>query len=454
MMEKSLLKFTLLFFLSWIFLFSVSAQSRFPENKIYQDLLNQAKEEDKPMFLVIHNNGDQFLPFKTPISQTSIDLIHKKFITGEVELKRDDINHPLNKTFSLSSPIYLFTDKDGYPILRHNFPIKDDRALMQLIDSAHTIAQGETLGKLIAQYRKGIRNRLLLTKLLTQYQGLDLYTDQQVLSDYFAQLTIQELNNFETVIFLLGSGPIYNSKNYLLTHTNDKMVDSLYATLPAPQRKKINNRIIQQTFREALNKKDISLAQNIGYFAYNTWESNYLRGESSRRFHPLEYTRLMRDSINYISMAKNYYDNSFYQIDPDSMARIDFVTSRHIKGSPLKTVLDSAEQAIFNQGADKRRQYYKDEQARNLNYGSEQILNFGKKNIQALFDAIRWQQKAIAQHPGNGRYHHTLAQLLYHVGFYAQAEFEQQQAIHHHKSNKELYRQMQAVLKQMQSRTL
>lgn len=447
-------KSAFLFFLSWIFIFPVNAQSKFPEDKNYKDLLNEAKQGGKPMFLVIHNNRDQFLPFKNQISQKMIDELQTQFVTGTVQLKREDFNHPLNKIFTLSSPIYLFTDKDGIPILRHNFPIKDEQTLVRLIDSVHTLAKGETLGKLIEQYRKGMRNRLLLTTLLTQYQSLDLYTDQQLLSDYLAQLTVQELNNFETVIFLLSSGPVYNSQNYLLARTNSKMVDSLYSTLPLPQRVKINNRIIQQTFREALNKKDFSLAESIGYFSYTTWMPNYLRGEISNRFYPLEYKRLMKDSISYVSMAKDYYDNYFYRIEPDSISRVDFAASRQIKGSRRSFVLDSAENALYMKTANVGLQYNKDEQARNLNYGSEQILVFGKNNVNTLFDAIRWQQKAISLYPSSGRYHHTLAKLLYHVGFYAQAEFEQQQAMLHYKSNKELSRQMQVIHKQMQNRVL
>jgi len=443
-----------LFFLSCFFIFTVNAQSKFAEDKNYNELLNEAKQGDKPMFLVIHNNGDQFLPFKNPISQKTIDALQAQFVTGIVQLNREDFNHPLNKIFSHSSPIYLITDKDGFPILRHNVPVKDEQTLALLIDSAQTLAKGESLGKLTGQYRKGMRNRSLLTKLLTQYQSLDMYADQQVLSDYLAQLTVQELNNFETVIFLLSSGPVYNSQNYLLARTNSKMVDSLYSTLPLPQRIKINNRIIQQTFREALNKKDFSLAQSIGYFAYTSWMPNYLRGEISNRFYPLEYKRLMRDSSSYVLMAKEYYDNNFYNIDPDSISRVDFASSRQIKSSNRSLVLDSAENALYMKNADFGIRYNKDEQARNLNYGSEQILAFGKNNVSALFDAIRWQQKVISMYPSNGRYHHTLAKLLYYVSFYAQAEFEQQQAILHYKSNKELSRQMQVILKQMQNRIL
>ncbi|MFU1857278.1 hypothetical protein ACK8HY_09695 [Sphingobacterium sp. NGMCC 1.201703] len=455
MVVQLFLKSAVLVFLCWILTHPVTAQGRFLEHSNYTDLLERAKQENKSLFLIIHQQDEhQFIPFKGSVSKKAKEMLDTQFIAGIVQLNRDDFNHPLHQTFYLNKPIYLFTDKDGIPLLRHNKAVDGAAELEALIDSASTLAKGETLGKLSAQYHKGMRQQSLLKKMLDHYQAFDQYTDQQVLSDYIAQLTVQELNNFETVIFLLSCGPVYNSKTYLLARTNGKMVDSLYSTLPLPRRKKINNRIIQQTFREALNKKDLSLAHNVGYFAYQTWMPNYLRGAISQGFYPLEYKRLTRDTVAYVEMARSFYNDRFYRISPDSMSRIDFAQDRQAKFSRRGPVLDSAQHAAFKQSVEKGRPYYLEDQSRNLSYGAQQLLVFAKNNPEALFDAIRWQKKAIDQRPGVAQYHATLAQLLYQVGFYAQAEAEQQQAVTLARSNKRRHQEMQTVLKQIRARLL
>ncbi|MNP61995.1 hypothetical protein D3C76_1572340 [compost metagenome] len=116
--------------------------------------------------------------------------------------------------------------------------------------------------------------------------------------------------------------------------------------------------------------------------------------------------------------------------------------------------MDSAQHAAFKQSVEKGRPYYLEDQSRNLSYGAQQLLVFAKNNPEALFDAIRWQKKAIDQRPGVAQYHATLAQLLYQVGFYAQAEAEQQQAITLARSNKRRHQEMQTVLKQIRARLL
>lgn len=442
-------------FLCWVFVYpAIAQQQTFPQKEDYLQLLERAAKENKPMFLVVHQRDDQFIPFRGSVSKKAKDILSTQFVSGIVQVDRDKFDHPLQRVFSLDKPMYLFTDKDGIPLLRVDRAVDGGAELENLIDSANTLAKAETLGKLTAEYRKGMRQQSLLSKILRYNQTFDQYTDQQLLSDYIAQLTIEQLNNFETVVFLLSCGPVYNSKSYLLARTNSKMVDSLYSSLPLPVRKKINNRIIQRTFRESLDKRNFSLAQNVGYFAYTTWTSNYLRASNSQGYYPLEYKRLMKDSLSYVRMARNYYEQSFYKVDPDSLSRMDFAQDRKINFSGNQLVLDSAQNAEFKSLVGKGRKYYQDDLANNLNYGAKQILAFERNDPSVIFDAIRWQKKTIDLKPDVPAFRYTMALLLYRVGFYAQAEEEQQRAVKLSKSNKLYQEKMKAVLKQMQSRLL
>lgn len=455
-MKPPICYYYLITLVGFLISFRSFAQTDFPGPADYDSLCVQAKREGKPLFMIIHQRDEFFAPFGMSISKKTKNSIDEKFVSGIILLDPDDIDHPLHRAYHLTTPIYLFTDPDGFPLLRYAKKINDEDTLLNLIDSVGTIASGETMGKLLQQYKKGVRSRTLLLNLLKHYQAFDQYTDQQVLNDYLSQLTIQELNNFETVVFLLSCGPVNNSKSYRLARINDKMVDSLYATLPLPTRKEINGRIIRQTFREALDKRDQSLVNGLGRFVSSSWGSHYLRGEMGRNYYSMEYQRLFRDTAAYIPSARNYYNRFYYPVDPDSLAKLDFF---HERGADIPRRgrgwgLDSAENVIFQKWIEKYRQRYQEDQARALSFGARQLLDFGIGNSEALFDAIRWQKKAIELRPGRGQYHHTQAQLLYHVGLYVEAEAEQRKAISLSKSDKRRNRQMREALKLMQARSL
>ncbi|MGJ1335821.1 hypothetical protein [Sphingobacterium siyangense] len=198
-------------FLCWVFVYpAIAQQQTFPQKEDYLQLLERAAKENKPMFLVVHQRDDQFIPFRGSVSKKAKDILSTQFVSGIVQVDRDEFDHPLQRAFYLNKPMYLVTDKDGIPILRIDKAVDGGDELERLIDSANTLAKAETLGKLIAEYRKGIRQQSLLNKILRYNQTFDQYTDQQLLSDYIAQLTIEQLNNFETVVFLLSCGPVYS----------------------------------------------------------------------------------------------------------------------------------------------------------------------------------------------------------------------------------------------------
>lgn len=450
MINVTWIKTPFLFVLFLIF-FSVNAQTGFLERVDYDSIRKVANSQNKLMFLLVHEQNENFEPLKASVSKKNRAFIGEKFVSGIVQVKRENFEHSLRKAFYLTSPVYLFADSEGYPILRYNRPIKDEKVLLQLADSAHTLAKGETLGKLVRQYKKGMRSRALLTKLLTQYQFFNYYADQRILGDYLSQLTVQELNNFETVVFLMKSGPVYNENIYRLSRTNAKMVDSLYATLPLPTRININNRIIQQTFRQSLETSNFYLAHELQQFVRGTWSPNYLRAEISSAFYPMEYKRLTKDSLGYVAMARNYYNTHYYRVAPDSLARLDYAVDQKINVSRYQWQLKRVENEAFQKWFKVCESRYKYEHAQHLSYGARQILTFAPNNTDALYDAIRWQQKAIEQFPGSGLYHHTLAMLLYKVGFSAQAETELLRAKDLYKSNKIKYREIETLLKQMKS---
>ena len=424
------------------------AQEPFPVTASYDNVLQRAQQENKLLFLVIHRGDSVFSRFPTTFSAAIRQSLEDRFVSGVIPLPPDSVYHPLHRTFQIDGSMYLFADSDGMPLLRYNRPISNEDTLLMLIDSARVIAEGETMGTLLQQYRKGVRSRALLRSLLELYQAFDMYTDEQVLNDYLAQLAVQELNNFETVVFLLSCGPAYDSRAYRLTHTNNKMVDSLYAALPLPQRKRINQRIINQTFRASLD--DRAYSHGLGRFVANTWQPNYLRAALGQSYYQMEYHRLVKDTTSYVVAARNHYNRFYDRVSLDSLAKVDFASEQDT-GRPT---LDSAGNVAFLKWFSKHRKRYERDRAQGLDFASRQFLLFGEDHPQALSDAIRWQQKAIALWPDNPRFRHTLALLLYQVGFYAQAEAEQEQVVDDLEDDSLIHRYMLDVLERLRARTL
>lgn len=436
--------------------FQAKAQPSFLQNVSYDSLLTAAKASNKLMFVAVQPRGRQFPSIGIkPISPQVVDRVDEHFVSGVITLERDNFNHPIYQRFHISNPMYLFMDEDGYPLLTYNMPIHGDEVLLRLVDSVETIAEGQTMGKMLHQYHKGVRTQSLLRNLLKEYQALDHYVDMQVLQDYVAQLRVQELSHFETVVFLLESGPIYNSSIYRLAYFNRRMVDSVYKTLPNSRRMHINRRISQRTFREALDKKNASLAREVGQFVGSSWQPHHLRAQSVQNYYPMEYSRLMRDTATFIQMARSYYTNFYYRVAADSSNRLDFAKDHGIN-IPFRgriTVSDSLQNARLEQWLKVRRRSTERTQIENLNYGANCLLDFGVDNPDVLFDAIRWVRKSIALDPNSGQSRYTLAKVLYRAGFFAEAEAEQQNAVELYKNHQEYHERMKGVLEAMQSRS-
>lgn len=429
------------------------AQSNVLQEQAYEDMLQQADSTHKLLFIAVHSRAASFSPLPIAISKKTQARLQEQFVCGTVRLNPDEYQHPLQKEYAFRSPAFLLLDSLGYPLLRQNTPIKSEAELRALLDSAAHIAQGETMGKLMLAYQKGMRQKVLLRKLLSYHQSFDRYVDEQLMNDYLAQLRIEELNNFETVAFLYNSGPVYNSKAYRLIRTNAQLIDSVFARLSLPKREQLNGRVFRRTFREALNKEQQMIAQELGNVVSRSWGNHFLRARMANRWHLMEYQRLHLDSMAYIVSAKYYYENFYYRVSPDSLAKMDF--AYRLGRQPMTMKLDSTDLATFQtymlHGGRKKAHAA---HAKNLSYGVQQVLRFVlPHDDRTLYDAIRWQQRAIELQPGRAQDHYALAQLLYRVALYEQAEAEQERAVRLSKSYKPYQQEMQEALRKLRART-
>lgn len=77
----------------------------------------------------------------------------------------------------------------------------------------------------------------------------------------------------------------------------------------------------------------------------------------------------------------------------------------------------------------------------------------GKKSPNHLTKAMLWSKRSVALKPTSA-YYDTLAHILYRLGFYAEAESTQVEAIECAKSEKRDYKNLQAELIKIKTKAL
>lgn len=109
------------------------------------------------------------------------------------------------------------------------------------------------------------------------------------------------------------------SRAYNMTRLNQKLIDSLYKTLPYPERVKTNNLIINRTMQQAIASKDPMLATRGASFARGSWTNDVQRGYRAYEQNMLNFYRATHDTASYLRQAAMFYDRYFMTLPNDSV---------------------------------------------------------------------------------------------------------------------------------------
>lgn len=215
--------------------------------------------------------------------------------------------------------------------------------------------------------------------------------------------------SFSEVMFIYEFGPIVGSQAYQYARRDQRLVDSLYRTLPHTKRVEINNKIIGNTMRKAIERKDKTMAERGAGFARNTWANDRLRGQRVYLNNMLSFYRSTKDTVSYIPSAMHYYNRYFMAIPQDSAAKI---VARE-----------------------------------------KQLLQARRASGAAMADAAAWSKRTVELDP-NFAYFHTYAMLLYRLEDFKGAEANMQAAIKLAKQNNTSADWLQEALRKIKSRKL
>ncbi|MDF7814421.1 hypothetical protein [Hymenobacter sp. YC55] len=446
---------------------SVSAQQLKFEKDSLGAVLQRAQKLQKPVCL--------FFVSVPPTSEQSKEKLERIYGTGlddapvaEV-LERDfllvkaPISTPegqrLARRYSVSTfPTYLYLHPNGTVLHRSFANTRDpERYLRDIATFRQKLASPDNLSALEKRYRQGERNVQFLRLYLTTKRSVGGLISPELLDTYVQELPAKAFNDYSEVVFIHECGPVVESRAYKLARLNQKLVDSMYATLPLARRTAFNNLIISNTMRAAITRRDQTLAMQGAGFARGSWASSrdYNRGARAYEQNMLHYYQSLRDTAHYLPMLTRFYERYYMAVVPDTIRRQQ-AAQQVIRGPfqntqpyPNLAQPDSAAKMVWVNPKARVPDTY----ALDLNNGAWAVYISGTRRSEYLTQAMRWSLRTIGLDP-RAPYYDTLAHLLYALRLTTEAEVTQQKAIAQAKREGQSTDQYQEVLRKIKSRTL
>jgi len=439
----------------------------------FEDAKAEAKKQHKLIYVMVEVNEGSNAYYPVPLDDELLKRYQSAFIclnrTAVPSNGADSISQKYNVT---TFPGHLFLDSEGGLILKTTgYDSRKDR-YMKDIDRALQLSKTKTLTKYTQEYQKGNRNTEFMQRYLLKYDELDLPVNQDVLDAYARLLPVSAADDYETIAFIMKLGPVLSSTAYKITRINLKLTDSLYKTLPYPERVKMNNKIINASMAAAKKTKNEALAMQTASFTQSTWNNDWQKGYAANMSRLMEYYYAVKDTTKYLRNASSYYQQ-YYLAQRDSihvpqsngfpptgqhtttrkttaitdsakfgatvkdpvpdLSSMPSMSAKAIRADSARIVTKSITRVVMLESGTttplvssgrKAMEY-----AMNLNNGAWAFYTMRTTNASYLSQAVIWVWRAIELFPDNSAFYDTLAHLYYLQKKYGEATAMQQNAI-------------------------
>lgn len=241
----------------------VTAQIKF-EKKSYQEVLKQAKSQNKFVFIFVE-------PPATIVKPDSlIDIREDMEATGFLNQNFISYSMPYGKEFSelykkfvvCCTPAQIYLDPDGNMLYKtYGYLTHGKSYLGDLKKAVDKYKNGKSLSGLEAAYKEGNRDTSFLKAYINEKIRLGFTDNSALIEEYGRQITLGKINTIEEARFILKAGPLVNSMLYLIITSNRPLIDSVFNSVPVYERSAINQRISNNTINEAIRLKDANLAK-------------------------------------------------------------------------------------------------------------------------------------------------------------------------------------------------
>lgn len=469
------MKYTLLFlllFLAWGAPARLWAQAIHFEKDSLNQVFARARQQNKPVFLVFAPPpasaslppGLQAARSKSGLNEPAVATkLNQTFLSKELAFGKAETGAAVRRYNVTAYPSYLYFNPDGNLLYRRVGNTSNADAYLRDIAAAEQARQDpQNLSSLAAEVQQGKASPDLLRRYLTKRRDLKLPIESALLDAYARQLPAQAFYRPAEVLFILESGPVVGSPAFQLSHLSQKLIDSLYKSLPLARRIAFNNLIIKNTLAQAEATKDRVLAEKGASFARSTWNGDYLKGQRTYERNMLNFYQTVKDTASYLRQAVPYYERYYLNLPADTvkkalealrvfrqqpalLQRLDSAARQRAAGRvPVAATTTVRPVAVGGPPASFLQE---------LNNGAWAIYQTGTRNKNYLWHATNWSKRTVDLDPTPYNYD-TLAHLLYRLGFYAEAENREQQAANLARQQKAQVAGYEHELEQMRKRTL
>jgi len=436
-MKKPLILLIMLAGLSFCYGQEISYQ------KTLDDAISLAVKKNKPVFVLLSPPPFRNVPAHASFasgfdSKEVIDFYNKNFISYKTDIT-DSAGAKIRNKFHITIyPAYIFLDTKGQIVYKGSGNASLPGKYIDMANQALTrIASGKTMSNYEELHQSGTMTADQLKDYITLKEELELFDNAALIDEYVNFLTIKSFDDYDQVLFILKAGPFAYGKAYNLSHTNTKLIDSIYKKEPLALRTAINNHLILNTRNEAIRTKNINMAQNNSRFIGGTWGKNFREAGKASSLEMIYYYKAIKDTNNYYRQASYLYDTYYMNISADSAKKlqkqiVDNLHSSITAKTNGKPVSDTTRKNTVTTKVTSYSQVVAVSSsldvANILNNAAYDFYSLGTRNENYLFKALIWSKRAIDLRPTAG-YYDTLAHLMYRLGFYDDALLNQGKAV-------------------------
>jgi tetratricopeptide (TPR) repeat protein len=398
----------------------------------FQKVVELAEKKRKPIILIVSIESSPAFANKVAPHQALKDAeVVKKMKANFVVFEGDYADSTIRKITStykvtrFPSFLFLHAEKDlfytefGYSSTKDKYLTMLDKALLK--------SKEKSLSALTKAYAANPADTTSLKQLINKRKQNGISDNAELIEQYVSHLKISDLNNYQTVLFILEAGPLLDGNAYKFAKSNTSVYDKIYKNEPLDKRLAINNAIINNTYNVAVKTRNANKAYQVSSFIRSTWNEDPMKGNKAAELRMLSYYLAVRDTATYLRTATNFYDRYYMAISIDSVRKLDKkeretnmarARQQGLIQPPTKTAaearIDSLKRVQLGQSIVRTEIVGISSviplHSIDLNNAAARFSQIGTKNINYLVKAMTWSKRAIELDPKWPNYN-TLAHI-------------------------------------------
>ncbi|MHA4741602.1 thioredoxin family protein [Dyadobacter sp. MSC1_007] len=293
----------------------------------WEKLSARAKEEDKLIFIHLENtecvqcNEVASMAFNHP---DVTEKFAKNFVSIRCNVATENGRALARKFGAITSLMSIYADPAGNILHVNNGSTSSVDTYLSGADLALSRKGQKQVADYAREYQAGERSADFMRAYMVKKRETSMVIDD-LLDEYVEGLPEDSLRNFNTVKFIYQMSPSLDSRAFdrVRQKTPTQVVDSIYRVTPPEERKALNDGIIENSFRNAVMRRDEKLALSIAEFTKNTYEENRVKGIIAYQKSMIRYYQTVSDTAKYFEATQRLLDEHHMRMTVDSLNAMD-----------------------------------------------------------------------------------------------------------------------------------